>query len=146
MDHGEIVPSKNLSLSERLKWIHSHLMDLLNQYQPQTLAVEDIFYSKNVQSSIRLGYARGVVLLAGAQKELEVREYSPMEIKLAVVGYGRATKEQVQEMIKRLLKINTSFSFNASDALATALCHAHTYSKWNTGNHEVRRVEPWGRQ
>ncbi|MBI4209321.1 MAG: crossover junction endodeoxyribonuclease RuvC [Deltaproteobacteria bacterium] len=128
LDNGEIVPPKNLSISQRLKWIHDHLIDLIGCHQPEVLAVEDIFYSKNVQSSIRLGYARGVVLLAGAQRGLEVREYSPMEVKLAVVGYGRATKEQVQEMVKRLLKIQISSNLNASDALATAICHAHTDS------------------
>jgi crossover junction endodeoxyribonuclease RuvC len=131
LDNGEIVPPKNFPISERLKWIHDHLLDLLDRHPPEVLAVEDIFYSKNVQSSIRLGYARGVVLLAGAQRGLEVREYSPMEVKLAVVGYGRATKEQVQEMVRRLLKIQTSSNLNASDALATAICHAHSDSAWS---------------
>lgn len=125
VDDGEIVPPKEFSLAERLKIIYRELSGLVRQHQPDILAVEDIFYAKNFQSAIRLGYARGIVLLVGAEAGVQICEYSPLEVKQAVVGYGRATKTQVQGMIQRLLKLPYAPMLNASDALAVGICHAH---------------------
>ena len=89
------------------------------------MAVEDIFYGKNVQSLIKLGHIRGVTLLAGAQQGISVHEYAPLEIKKAVVGYGRAEKSQVQAMVKAILQLRETPTADAADALAVAICHAH---------------------
>ncbi|HQB15075.1 MAG TPA: crossover junction endodeoxyribonuclease RuvC, partial [Syntrophales bacterium] len=89
-------------------------------------AIEDIFYGKNVQSLIKQGHVRGVAILAGARRDVLVYEYSPLEVKKAVVGYGRAEKSQVQTMIKAILNLSESPPPDAADALAVAVCHAHS--------------------
>ncbi|MBW2086578.1 MAG: crossover junction endodeoxyribonuclease RuvC, partial [Deltaproteobacteria bacterium] len=93
------------------------------RHAPDEVAVEDIFYAKNVRSAIRLGHMRGVALLAAAAADLPVYEYASTAIKMAVVGYGRATKDQVNLMVKHLLKTDQDLSPDASDALAAAICH-----------------------
>jgi len=122
----KIQNSKNPSvLPGRLAIIFDSLQQLIRDYRPDVVAVEDIFHSRNARSAMMLGHARGVALLCASQFGLGVFEYTPMEVKKAVVGYGRATKEQVQRMVKTLLKMPTLPAPDASDALAVAICHIH---------------------
>jgi len=90
------------------------------------MAVEDLFYYKNAKTALKLGHARGIAILAAVNADLDVYEYSPLEIKQAVVGYGRATKSQTQMMVKELLNLPEVVSFDASDALAVAICHINS--------------------
>ena len=103
---------------------------IITHYRPQELAIEDIFFAKNVKSALKLGHARGAVLIAAAQSGIKIFEYTPLEIKKSVVGYGRATKEQVRSMVKIILKLKTQPALDASDALATAICH-HNWIRYD---------------
>ncbi|MBI5286384.1 MAG: crossover junction endodeoxyribonuclease RuvC [Deltaproteobacteria bacterium] len=120
-----LEPSRSSVLARRLAIIFDSLHQLVRDCRPDVVAVEGIFHSRNPRSAIMLGHARGVVLLCATRAGLEVFEYSPMEVKKAVVGYGRATKDQVQRMVKTLLKMPTLPGPDASDALAVAICHIH---------------------
>ena len=122
---GIIRTSPKNPLALRLQQIHSGLEGVVRENCPDSVAIENVFYAVNVQTSLKLAHVRGVALLAAAEAGLEVGEYSPLEIKGSVVGYGRATKSQVQMMVNSLLRLGDSVrSFDASDALAVALCHA----------------------
>jgi crossover junction endodeoxyribonuclease RuvC len=111
---------------EKLKAIHAGLCALLADHRPDCVAIEDIFYARTVRSALRLGHARGVALLAACEASLPIAEYAPAEIKRAVVGYGRAEKPQVQQMVKLLLGLDeTPRPHDAADALAVAICHLH---------------------
>lgn len=124
--YGCIRTSRNKPLPDRLKQIYSGLTDIIRQYKPDFVAVEDIFYSDNVKTAIVMGQARGIALLAPINLELPPAEYSPREVKLAVVGRGNASKEQVHFMIKNMLRLQENISpDDASDALAVAVCHYH---------------------
>jgi len=122
--HGTIAPSGVLPM--RLMTLYDGLAAVIEQHAPQTVAMESPFLAKNVASALKLGQVQGVVLLAAAHAALPACTYSPMEIKSAVAGYGRATKNQVHEMVLRLLGIRADVSLDASDALAAAICHIHT--------------------
>jgi crossover junction endodeoxyribonuclease RuvC len=120
------VPA-SAAFSDRLFEIHSRLAELLVEYRPDAVAIESIFYAANVRSALKLGHARGVAMLAAAQARLPVVEYTPSEIKRAVVGYGRAEKHQVQHMVKLLLALpSVPTPHDAADALAVALCHLNS--------------------
>lgn len=112
--------------SERLFQIFSQLEAVIHQYQPQNCAIESVFMHKNAQSALKLGQARGAALTAFAKNGLNTHEYSPREVKLAVAGYGGANKEQIQQMVRMLLKIKQPLQADAADALAIAICHCHT--------------------
>ena len=115
------------TFSDKLSAIHSGLQELLLRHRPDCVAVEDIFHARNVRSALRLGHARGVVLLAASQACIPIKEYAPAEIKRAVVGYGRAEKPQVQQMVKLLLGLDEAPKpHDVADALAVAICHVHT--------------------
>jgi len=105
--------------------IYERLSDVISQAKPEAIALENIFYGKNVRSLIKQAQVRGVVIYAGADHDLNVFEYSPLEVKKAVVGYGRAEKRQVQMMIRAILKLPAVPPADAADALATAVCHAN---------------------
>jgi crossover junction endodeoxyribonuclease RuvC len=126
--HGTIATNAAMALPSRLSQIHSGLRGIIERHQPATVSLEKVFFSRNVQSALKLGQARGVALLAAAERELSISEYSAAEIKLAVVGYGRATKEQVQRMVNALLCLRGAIRADAADALASAICHAHRRS------------------
>lgn len=114
-------------LPRRLSRIYQELERIISDHQPDEVAIEDVFYALNVKSALKLGQVRGVAMLAAAAAGLEVAEYSPLTIKSSVVGYGRAEKEQVQNMVTRLLNLEQPPSpMDASDALAIAICHLHT--------------------
>jgi len=122
---GVILASARLSFPERLKKIGDELGRLIETHSPDAVAVEEVFYSVNVKSALKLGQVRGVALFKAADAALPVYEYSPLQIKSSVVGYGRADKNQVQQMVKILLSLKELPLEDAADALAVALCHAH---------------------
>ena len=127
VDFGVIETEAGLPMPERLVILHESVTKLLEQYAPDELAVEQLFFARNVTTAIAVGQARGVVLLAAAQKGIPVAEYTPAEIKNAIVGYGKADKRQMQEMVRILLGLpEVPQPDDAADALAVALCHAQT--------------------
>jgi crossover junction endodeoxyribonuclease RuvC len=114
-------------MSARLSRIFNRLQELISEHRPDRVAIEDVFYAVNVKSALKLGQVRGVAMLSAAAAGIEVAEYSPLSIKLAVVGYGRAEKHQVQQMVARLLHLDQiPEPADAADALAIAICHLHT--------------------
>ncbi len=127
IDNGCLATKKKSSLPERLRVIYEALMEIIEKYHPDAFAIEEVFYAKNIASSIKLGESRGVALLAAAQKNLPIFEYSTRAVKQAVTGYGQADKPQVQKMIQHILKLPEVAQADASDALALAVCHANTF-------------------
>ncbi len=126
---GAIRLSPREPLPRRLERIFTQLSELIAAHQPEVVAIEDVFYAVNVKSALKLGQVRGVAMLAAAAAGLEVCEYAPLAIKSAVVGYGRAEKAQVQQMVASLLRLaEVPESPDAADALAIAICHLHTAS------------------
>jgi crossover junction endodeoxyribonuclease RuvC len=129
--YGAIKTNAHHPFHERLLRIHEELGNILSREKADIMAVEEVFHATNVQSALRLGHARGIALLVAAQKGLEIYEYSPLEIKSAVVGYGRAEKKQIQTMVRLLLNLPEIPSpDHAADALAVAICHAHRSGQW----------------
>jgi crossover junction endodeoxyribonuclease RuvC len=127
---GSLTGPTRAAFPDKLKAIHNGLRMLLAQHRPDCVVVENIFHARNVRSALKLGHARGVVLLAAAEVGIPVAEYSPAEIKRAVVGYGRAEKHQVQQMIKLLLGLETAPApHDVADALAVAICHLHSATR-----------------
>ena len=126
---GAIVTSPRLGFPAQLLRIHQQLAALLAEHRPECVAVESVFYAANVRSALKLGHARGVALLSAVEGGYPLVEYTPAEIKLAVVGYGRAEKHQVGEMVRLLLGLTeVPQPHDASDALAVAICHVHCSS------------------
>jgi crossover junction endodeoxyribonuclease RuvC len=124
---GSLAAPARSGFPDRLKHIHAGLAHLLARHRPDCVAVENIFHARNVRSALKLGHARGVALLAAAEAGLPVFEYAPAEIKRAVVGYGRAEKHQIQQMVRLLLGLETAPSpHDVADALAVAICHLHS--------------------
>ncbi|HET7437438.1 MAG TPA: crossover junction endodeoxyribonuclease RuvC [Thermoanaerobaculia bacterium] len=128
IEQGEIATRRGAELPERLGVIHEALLAIIGRTSPAAVAVETPFAGQNVKSVIQLAQARGVILLAAQRSRLEIFEYSPRSVKSAVVGYGGAEKEQVAKMVRMLLPgcATLKMSADASDALAIAICHAHT--------------------
>jgi crossover junction endodeoxyribonuclease RuvC len=127
IDYGCIRPPSELKLSERYLIIFNSIEELIDKYQPNALVVETQYVHKNVQSAIKLGMARGIVMIAAKKKGISVFQYAPTRAKLAVVGNGRASKFQVQGMVQRLLNLSClPEPEDAADALALAICHAQT--------------------
>ena len=123
---GTVRNPATASMPLRLKNIYSELCSVIETYHPDELAIESAFYGKNAQSALKLGHARGVAILAAVESEIPTTEYSPREVKKAVVGNGSASKEQVQYMVKSLLRLSSAkMLHDASDAIAIAICHLH---------------------
>lgn len=124
---GAIRLARSRPLPERLEQVFSELTAELERWRPDTVAIEEVFYSVNAKSALKLGQVRGVALLAAARQKISVAEYAPLKIKSSVVGYGLAQKEQVQFMVARLLGLDEPPQpADAADALAIAICHIHT--------------------
>lgn len=122
--HGTIQTEREQSIGLRLKFLYDNLCNLIKEFKPNEIAMEKLFFSRNVTTAISVGEARGVVLLVAAQNKIEVYEYLPHEVKKAVAGNGRATKKDVQEWIKILLNLSEiPKPDDAADALAIAYCH-----------------------
>jgi crossover junction endodeoxyribonuclease RuvC len=129
VDSGMIKTPAVKEMAPRLAAIYDELTLLIRKFDPDAFALETAFYGKNVQSALKIGYARGVSMLAAQHNNLETAEYSPREVKKSVVGNGAASKEQVQYMIKKLLGFTkTKIKFDETDALAVAVCHAFKMS------------------
>lgn len=126
--HGTISSPASHDQGSRLSHIYRGLQEILVRYQPQGISLEKVFFARNPQSTLKLGQARGVALLAAAENRIDLREYSSAEIKLAVVGYGQATKDQVQKMVGSLLRLSGKVPADAADALAAAICDLHQSS------------------
>jgi crossover junction endodeoxyribonuclease RuvC len=120
---GDVRLASNGSLSSFMIALYNQLLAVIDDIEPDAMAIEDIFYGKNVKSLIKQAHVRGVVILAGAMRQIPVFEYSPLEVKQAVVGYGRAEKSQVQKMVATILHLSKSPPADAADALAVAICH-----------------------
>jgi len=125
---GCIETDKRLCASDRLFNIYDQIIDIISRYSPVHLAIEQIFFNANVKTALSIGQSKGVIMLAARKCGLKVFEYTPLEIKLAIVGYGRAEKFQVQRMVQKLLMLKDIPSpDDAADALAVAICHINSY-------------------
>jgi len=122
---GCITLAPSLSFAEKLGFIYKELKKIMDDFAPHEMVVEEIFFARNVKSALKLAHVRGVILLLSVQAGIPLREYSPLEVKQSVVGYGRATKEQVQQMVNRLLRFKDPLPYDQTDALALAFCRIH---------------------
>lgn len=136
-DQSGMIRPRGSAVPQRIQQIFQNLTNLIQVWRPRYMAVERPFCGKNVKSAMLLGQARGAAILAAAECGVEVQEYSPLEVKQAVVGYGRAAKEQVQTMVQSILRAPRKVNPHAADALAVALCLAHSLA-WQSG---VKRAE-----
>lgn len=123
---GKIALPAGKPLYIRLRELYTSLVDVISDYKPDEIAIEKIFFAKGIKAALSLGHTRGVVLLAAALTGLPIYEYSALEVKKAVVGYGRADKNQVQKMVMEIFRIKHSLSSDSADALAIAMCHANS--------------------
>ena len=138
LEYGVVKTPAHTDLEKRLLTIYDELKELIENFKPQFLAVEDLFFNTNAKTALSVGHARGVVLLLGAMMGLEVYSYTPLQVKQSVVGYGRAEKKQVQEMVKLIMNMEKiPKPDDAADAIAVAICHGHSY-KMNINIKEMR--------
>ncbi len=126
IDNGLIKLNEKEPMTKRLVVLFREVQKIIKTFSPEILALENIFYSKNIQSTLKLGHARGSIIVAAGLLGLKIFEYTPLAVKQAITGYGGAGKEQIQKMIKTLLGLPQTAEENASDALAVAICHAHS--------------------
>ncbi|MCL5265228.1 MAG: crossover junction endodeoxyribonuclease RuvC [Chloroflexi bacterium] len=127
LDYGVITTPSHLPLANRLQLLYSGIGEIIERAKPTELAVEELFFNRNVRTALAVGQARGVAILAAANRGLPVSEYTPLQVKQAVVGYGRARKEQIQQMVRVLLNLqDVPEPDDAADALALAICHLHS--------------------
>lgn len=125
VDAGVVKTPAKTPMSKRLETIHKNISEIIKEHKPDTLSIEKLFFAQNVTTAMTVSQARGVVLLAGEQNGLKVHEYTPLQIKQAMTGYGRADKKQIQEMVRVLLKLKeVPKPDDCADALAAAICHA----------------------
>ena len=125
IDYGNILARDNLSSS--LKNIYKVLNKVIKLYKPDIFAIEEIFFNKNMKTAISVAEARGVAILSAANCKIEVVEYTPLQIKLSVVGYGGATKQQVRYMVKKILNLKDNLPYDVTDAIAVAICYLNSY-------------------
>ena len=129
IDYFAITTEAKTPFEQRLKIIYDSLGDVIEKYKPDFMAVEELFFNDNAKTAIAVGQARGVIVLSAVNHGVEIYEYTPLQVKQAVVGYGRADKTQVQQMTKALLGLNAvPKPDDVADALAIAVCHAHSYN------------------
>lgn len=127
VQYGSIQTEAHTDPALRLKQVYDSALALIDKYKPEALAIEKLFFNRNVTTAFTVGQARGVLMLAAVQRGLTVAEYTPLQVKQAVVGYGKAEKHQVQEMVRMFLKLAAAPKpDDVADALAVAICHAHS--------------------
>ncbi len=144
LEFDVIVNRNERSMPIRLKEIYSRLCGVISRHHPDEFAIETAFYGKNAQSALKLGHARGVSMLAAVNNEIPTSEYSPREVKKAVVGNGAASKDQVKFMVKSLLHLReTPRLFDATDALAVALCHYQRHRRVGSKQNGVAGHNSW---
>ena len=125
VDGGVIRTKPNTPLPKRLVTIYQHMVQLIDEHQPAVVSVEKLFFAQNVTTAISVSHARGAILLAAQQKDIEIAEYTPLQIKQTITGYGRAQKSQMQEMVRAILKLKeVPKPDDCADGLAAAICHA----------------------
>jgi len=128
--YGVVITPAQQSLAQRLQTIYSELTVIIRQWQPETSAIEELFFSNNAKTALTVGHGRGVAMLALANANLSISEYKPMEVKQAITGHGGADKAQIQQMVKLLLELeDIPRPDDAADALAVAICHLHS-ARW----------------
>ncbi|NQU18187.1 MAG: crossover junction endodeoxyribonuclease RuvC [Candidatus Saganbacteria bacterium] len=128
IDYGCIVTDKDQPAEERLQELYQEIFRLIQKAEPNQVAIEKLFFSKNTSSAMIVSQARGVIMLAAAESNIPVAEYAPLEVKMALTGYGRADKRQIQQMVKTLLGLSEiPKPDHAADALAIAICHLNSY-------------------
>ena len=136
IDHFAVTTKAHTPIEERLKIIYDEICEVIQKYKPDFMAVEELFFNNNAKTAIAVGQARGVILLAAVNAGVSIYEYTPLQVKQAVVGYGRADKVQVQQMIKAILGLSAvPKPDDVADALAIAVCHAHSYKMVKSGVH-----------
>lgn len=127
IDSGAVTTPAGMSFPLRLSKIYTELGQIIDQYQPDAVSVEELFFNNNVKTAINVAQARGIILVVGCQKNIPTFEYTPLQVKQAVVGYGRADKIQVQKMVKTILKVDSLPKLDdITDSMAIAICHAHS--------------------
>ena len=127
-EYGAITTPAGMPTPERLRIIYSEISEVLDSYKPDAVAIEELFFKNNAKTAITVGQARGVLVVAAANRNIPIYEYTPLQIKQALTGYGRADKKQMQNMVKMMLGLNAiPKPDDAADALAAAICHAHSY-------------------
>jgi crossover junction endodeoxyribonuclease RuvC len=125
LDCGVISTPKDLEMSERLNILYKDLQQIIKSHKPDAMAVEKLFFTNNITTAMTVSQARGIVLLVASQNNIPIAEYTPLQVKMSATGYGKATKKQVQEMIKKILKLDDiPKPDDAADALAVAICHS----------------------
>ena len=126
INYGAIITEAYMPFTERLCMIDSDMHEILETYQPDCMAIEKLYFTSNQKTAIDVAQARGILILNASKKNIPVYEYTPLQVKMAVVGYGKAEKKQVMEMTKNILKLNhIPKPDDAADALAIAICHGH---------------------
>ncbi|KPU44997.1 crossover junction endodeoxyribonuclease RuvC [Oxobacter pfennigii] len=126
--YGAITTDTKSTMPERLMILHKNLEELISLYKPDVFAVEELFFNKNVKTALVVGHARGVVMLTAVKHNLGIYEYTPLQVKQAVVGYGRAEKQQIQQMVRILLNLEgIPKPDDVADALAVAICHGNSH-------------------
>ena len=129
LDCGAVNTKAGIPLPNRLETIYDDLSLIIAKYNPDFISVEQLFFNQNVKTAINVAQGRGIVLLVAAKNNKEIFEYTPLQVKQAVVGYGRADKKQVQQMVKSILNLNEIPKLDdITDAMAVAICHAHSYN------------------
>lgn len=129
VDYGKITTPAKTPLPKRLKMVYDSMTELIDTYKPDVVAMEELFFNTNVTTAIAVGHARGVLVLSAENANIPLSEYTPLQIKQAVTGYGRADKNQVQQMVKMFLGLSeVPKPDDTADALAVAICHAHSAS------------------
>lgn len=140
--YGAVTTPSHTPFEDRLLEVYTDICQLLHEYKPNAMAIETLFYSTNQKTAIAVAEARGVILLAAKQAQVPIFEYSPLQVKLGVAGYGKAGKKQVQEMTRRLLQLkHIPKPDDAADALAIALCHANSARSLQFGKTETKRQQ-----
>ena len=136
VDYDSLLTDKDVPMPQRLEYLYNGLCEIIYKYKPDEASIEELYFNNNAKTAIMVGEARGVALLACAKAGLNINEYTPLQIKQALVGYGRAEKKQVQQMVKMILALDeVPKPDDTADALAAAVCHAHS-----SGGREKRQL------
>ena len=140
IDYGAITTDAGTPFNRRLEIIYDGLCEIIGKYRPDAMSVEKVFYNNNAKTVIDVSQARGVIMLAAQKNRVSVYEYTPLQVKQSVVGYGRADKQQVQEMTRRILNLEkVPKPDDTADAIAMAICHAHTSASSSIGTLRIKK-------
>lgn len=127
VNYGSVITTNKDSMPKRLEILYNSLWDILNEYKPDAVAFEELFFNQNAKTAIIVGQARGTAVLCAQKRGIDIYEYTPLQVKQAVVGYGRAEKKQIQQMVKMILNLKEiPKPDDTADALAIAICHGHS--------------------